>query len=742
MSQTASSHTDPPPYDAHWLNQQIIENASASMILVDALDPAQPILYVNAAFERDTGYPRAEVIGRNARFLQAGDHAQPALGVLRRALRHRENCTVILRNYRKDGSLFWNELHISPLRDPAGIVTHFLGIQHDVTEREQLVQAYRALVDESEAGVEIIQEGRFVLVNRAVAAIYGYTVEELLSLPADQVLPAWEQERTAQYSAARLRGEPAPSRYDLNILRKDGTHGWVEVHATVISYRGQPAIQASIVDISERKKQDAERRELTEQLELVISTARIGVWSLDVNTGVLDWNDTLHDIYGVSREGFARQVISWEQFVHPDDYASANASLERAFSTGHVEDVQFRIIRPDGQIRYIYASARALVDENQAMSKVLGVNVDVTDLRTANDLLGGIIDHIPMMIAVLDPQGRFQFVNQHWVDRLGWKAAELNAQADPLRVLFPDPDQSREVYAYFAAARPDWMDFRTATRTNEVLETSWANVRLPDGHTIRIGKDITERNRAQRSEFQIALEQERMRLLASFIQDAAHEFRTPLATISTSAYLAGRTTDAQQREAKVAQIGAQVSLLTRLVDSMLKMTRLENLGSLRSSAIDLPSFLEGLCEQMRTINGPQPAILCDVPPDLPAIWGDREHLKTALEQILDNAFRFTPPDGHITLSAGLGQNRVWLEITDTGPGIAPEVLPYIFETFWRQDTAHSTPGLGLGLAIARRIIELHEGRITAHSRVGEGTSFRIVFVRFASGEPGGGSLYG
>lgn len=103
---------------------------NAGVVISDARAPDMPIVFVNAMFERMTGYTGAEVIGRNCRFLQGSDTDQPGLGLLRDAIRNKSNGYALLRNYRKDGSPFNNELFISPVRDHGGEVTHYIGVQH------------------------------------------------------------------------------------------------------------------------------------------------------------------------------------------------------------------------------------------------------------------------------------------------------------------------------------------------------------------------------------------------------------------------------------------------------------------------------------------------------------------------------------------------------------------------------------------------------------------------------------
>ena len=117
------------------LLERAVTASTNSIVIADPNQPDVPLVYVNPAFERTTGYAAEEVLGRNCRFLQGKDRDQPALGELRTAVREGRHCTVVLRNYRKDGSLFWNELSIYPVSDEEGRTSSFVGVQNDITER-------------------------------------------------------------------------------------------------------------------------------------------------------------------------------------------------------------------------------------------------------------------------------------------------------------------------------------------------------------------------------------------------------------------------------------------------------------------------------------------------------------------------------------------------------------------------------------------------------------------------------
>ena len=125
------------------LQKRAIASSHNGIVITDWRIPNNPIVYVNQAFEKISGYTASEVIGRNCRFLQGNDLFQPEKQALRLAIAKGESCTVIIRNYRKDGTLFWNELNISPIFDDHGQVTHFIGIQTDISERKEAEKALK-----------------------------------------------------------------------------------------------------------------------------------------------------------------------------------------------------------------------------------------------------------------------------------------------------------------------------------------------------------------------------------------------------------------------------------------------------------------------------------------------------------------------------------------------------------------------------------------------------------------------
>lgn len=155
-----------------------IDASITGIIITDYRQPDHPIVYCNKAFEKISGYKRSEIIGRNCRFLQGDDREQAARYDLKEAIKNGESTMVELRNYRKNGDLFWNELYLSPIKDANGNVTHFMGVQNDITKRKNIEQQLQKERDEMQR--RVIERTRSLKENEDYLASILQTVRESL----------------------------------------------------------------------------------------------------------------------------------------------------------------------------------------------------------------------------------------------------------------------------------------------------------------------------------------------------------------------------------------------------------------------------------------------------------------------------------------------------------------------------------------------------------------------------------
>jgi PAS domain S-box-containing protein len=211
-----------------------IEASNASILVTTAKESDYAVVYANPAFERLTGYSAREVLGRNPRFLCADDRAQDGLARVREALAQQRPTVAVLRNYRKDGSLFWNEAQIAPVRATDGGVSHWIGVQYDVTERkrdehrlQETEGRFRLVADAAPVMIWMSDPGKgCAYVNKGWLEFTGRSLEQVLGDGWADSLHADDRHGClATYSDAFDRRQPYRMEYRLR--RKDGAYRWV-----------------------------------------------------------------------------------------------------------------------------------------------------------------------------------------------------------------------------------------------------------------------------------------------------------------------------------------------------------------------------------------------------------------------------------------------------------------------------------------------------------------------------------
>jgi PAS domain S-box-containing protein len=270
------------------LTQHAIDSSINGIIITGLADTDWAIIYANEAFLHMTGYSTQELLGHNPRILQNNDREQSGIIELRTALRSNNKAYAVLRNYRKDGSLFWNEIYISPLHDKQGKITHFIGVQNNVTHRVQMEAALR----ESEArmrsifnnvsdGIIIIDEkGIIETANPSVERLFGYTAEELKGQKINKLMPEPNRGRHDSYLTDYLSdggSKIISSGRDVNGLRKDGSVFPMELGVSEFHVEQRHFYLGTVHDITERKQAENALRELSGHLETAREDERIRI---------------------------------------------------------------------------------------------------------------------------------------------------------------------------------------------------------------------------------------------------------------------------------------------------------------------------------------------------------------------------------------------------------------------------------------------------------------------------------
>lgn len=241
--------------------------------------------------------------------------------------------------------------------------------------------------------------------------------------------------------------------------------------------------------------------------------------------------------------------------------------------------------------------------------------------------------------------------------------------------------------------------------------------------------DITERKRAEADHLELALARERDEWLKEFVSTISHDLKTPLTIINTSLYLLQRTTDLEQQKGKVEQIKEQVKHVDRLIQDMLTVSRLDTVPDLALKNVDINSIIISIQAQFQDfVKEHDLTFKLELSPKLPPVWGSEPDLQRVFTNLVENALRYTPANGTVTIRTFQQANGVEVEIHDTGIGIEEADLPHIFESFYRSDQARTVDdrGTGLGLAIVRKIVQRHRGKIEVKSTLGQGSVFQVV----------------
>ncbi len=688
----------------------------------------------------------------------------------------------VQRWFRKDGTMIWSEQYNVPVFDEEGDVVAIEGIARDITDRKRIEDELR----ESEQRYRVVADlntnwtywqkadNTLEYVSPACEAISGFTPEELHQNPSiiDQLIldedqPIWESHHHDRPNNSGAR------KIEVRIRHKDGSVRWIEHICRPVIDDGDnfDGFHVSNQDITERKEAEEALHQSEARFRRLFEESPVATWEQDfsqakaylnqlVVSGITDIDSHLKENPHVIREALSRiRVINVnkasiqlydatskeeliEHFARSLTYDDSQIGSLTAIATGQTTFTgEFVNLTLKGRRVSVLIRWLVMPGHEDTYARVIISSIDITERKEAEEALRhsearqrALLHAIPDVIFLSRKDGAF----------LDYFVSDRSQLVVPLDTLMgnqpedaPPPGLSvdfvrdlasthrKHIQNTIDSGRESIFEFQLPVN-DRYLDYEARIVVCGEDEILTIVRNITERKQLQMNEMAIRLEKERVELLTRFIQGAAHEFRTPLTIINSSASLLARTDNEDKRHQKVQKIERQVFRIARLVDMLLQMTMLETTPSLANNPFNIRILLDSIATEMRFTRPSGAPITSEYAPNLPSVKGDAQYLQMALHHILENADRLTPPDGRINIRSYYQNHQVVVEIEDTGPGIAQEDMKHIFETFWRQDiTVRSTPGFGLGLSIARKIIELHDGQITVESQPGEGSIFRV-----------------
>ncbi|NLX09879.1 MAG: PAS domain-containing protein [Chloroflexi bacterium] len=496
-------------------------------------------------------------------------------------------------------------------------------------------------------------------------------------------------------------------------------------------------------EIAERHRVEAELRENEQHTRALIAAIPDLLFKLDRSGTYRKVYAPSPELLAASREELLGRTMY--EVLEGEAGEMVRIALEAAFSTGQTQIFEYDLQVPAG-----WRTFEARFSVSKPGEEMLAIVRDITERKQADialkkqrAFLHTVIDANPNLIFVKDERGVFTLVNRTMATTYGTTVEALVGKTDADFNSNPD-----EVEGFVAADREVLARQSQLFIPEEVLthaltgEKRWyQTIKMPIGSpggeqqfVLGVATDITERKLAEQQALELALEKERSKILAHFIQDASHEFATPLSVINTSLYLLEQIAGSERQQHHIDLIFKQVEHIGKLVEGLLAMSRLNSGVEYLYHRLNLNHLIrEVLHSHEAAAERKNLTIKCDLDGELPHVQADQNYLHQALAKLVENAIEYTPDSGAIMVRTGQdGDGHVMLAISDTGIGISPDDLPHIFDHFYRVDPARSRRGAGLGLSMSRKIIESHQGRIEVESALGEGSTFSVFLPIAAS----------
>jgi PAS domain S-box-containing protein len=472
-----------------------------------------------------------------------------------------------------------------------------------------------------------------------------------------------------------------------------------------------------------------------ERLQLAQSAGGVGVWDWNIVTDDTFWSEAMWSIYGIEPIASSQIQQRWRSLLHPDDRERIIDRLAATLtSADNLFRCEFRVVTPDGTTRWVESIARATRDDRGAPVRMSGVNVDVTERKRAADRLRLSEERFQLalknsriLVYTTDRDLRYTWTSGPYPafmpeQVLGRRDEELFSpqQASPLVALKQRVLNSGVGEHGGFAIEIDGINHQYDLTVEPLCDASGELV----GLTVA-AMEITDLKQAE------AALKDADRRKDEFLATLAHELRNPLAPIRTAVeILRLKGPDTPELQWARGIIDRQTQQMTRLVDDLLDVSRITTGKlTLQKEQVELETIVQSAVETSRPlIEQCRHELRIALPAQPIALSGDPTRLAQVLSNLLNNAAKYTEPGGCIELTAQRQDTELMMSVRDTGMGITSEMLPFVFELFTQGDRhlERSQGGLGVGLTLVKRLVELHGGSIEARSGgSGKGSEFIV-----------------
>jgi PAS domain S-box-containing protein len=646
--------------------------------------------------------------------------------------------------------------HLHSLELPAyvAICTALIALVHRVFDRQR--QLNQALTAQKSAEIAIAErDTRFKLCFDAMPDIvYTWNADGSLQY----FNPRWREytgtaatteadiaqrmcaEDVATLSARRTNALRAgiPLRAEFRLRNRDGQLRWFQTRcvpirdasAAIVGWVGRS------IDIDDEKRA-IEALELSEQRYRSVSEAfDFGMWSADKDGQLTFVSPRLLQFLGTSLEE-SRQHL-WSVLLTPERKFEI-ADWQQRIANGQPWDCESPLVGADGTKRRVWTRGVPLHRSDGSVISWVGLTLDVTERYAAErardqarQQLEVVTDRMSVGVAQCNQNLEFVWANPAYARQLGLAPKQLQGRRIEDVV---GPDAFKRSLPYIERVLAGESVQYERAETFRGLPIRWISVAYTpvwNGRPTPIGwvavvSDLTER-RALEEQLREA-NQQKDRFLATL----AHELRNPLAPIRYATRLLRPEVPAQMAADAGRMIDRQLAHMARLLDDLLDVSRItRGILEVRRDALDLRTLLRQTVEAARPMaSSVDHRLELELPVEPLPVAGDETRLTQVVGNLINNAIKYTNPGGKIWVSATQSSTQVTIGVRDTGLGIPAELLPRVFDLFTQgAPGARAQTGLGIGLALAKQIVELHGGTIEVRSEgAGHGSEFRVLLPR-------------
>jgi PAS domain S-box-containing protein len=578
--------------------------------------------------------------------------------------------------------------------------------------------------------------GRYQFVNRAALVVMGLSLERVLGRTDAEVLDA-EAARKIMEADQRVFVHGETVEVEEAIPGADGAlRFWSSRKMPLRDAKGAIVGLVGIArDVTDRRavEKNAEADRL--KLEMAIQAAGLVTADIDYRTNE---NHISGELARMMELGDGPMVVPRQAIfdrIHPDDrdrYLQAIRRTTDPRGNGHLA-IDVRALMPSGTVKWLHIVLQvtfSMIDGEMKPDRGICAAADVTEkmvaerrMRSAQRMTEAVIENAGALVWAKDLEGRFILSNQAWRRLHGLTEEAAHNVSDD--VVF-GPEMAKQLRIndrlVIATAEPLVVQERAQVQGRSVVYRSHKFPLFDDAGRVYavcgVSTDVTDVVEADRRKDE-------------FIATLAHELRNPLAPIRNGLEILKRLPEVPEAAAKVRDMmDRQLSHLVRLVDDLLDVSRItRDKLEMRMQPITLQQIVDDAVDASRpSIESAGHRLSVQLPSRPIRIQGDLTRLAQVLSNLLNNSAKYTPAGGRIEIIGRFQSDHVAIDVTDTGAGITPDKLPHVFDLFSQVDrTMHqSQGGLGIGLWLVKKLVEMHKGSIEAKSAgPGRGSTFTV-----------------